>query len=46
MKVVFCQNCGAKYQLEDDEDLNGFECSICTGNLEELAEYLTTEDSS
>ncbi|WP_409198509.1 hypothetical protein ACA135_01270 [Methanobrevibacter acididurans] len=46
MKVVVCQNCGAKYQLEDDEDLNGFECSICTGNLEELAEYPTTEDSS
>ncbi|WP_413829032.1 hypothetical protein [Methanobrevibacter sp. UBA412] len=46
MKVVVCQNCGAKYQLEDDEDLDGFECSICTGNLEELAEYPTTGDSS
>lgn len=39
MKVVVCQNCGAKYQLEDDEDLESFECSICTGNLEELEDY-------
>lgn len=39
MKVVVCQNCGAKYQLEDDEDLEAFECSICTGNLEELEDY-------
>ena len=45
MKVVVCQNCGAKYQLDDDEDLEGFECSICTGNLEKLEEYTTTGES-
>ena len=36
MKVVACQNCGAKYQLDDDDDISAFECSVCSGNLEEL----------
>ena len=36
MKVVVCKNCGAKYQLDDSEDITAFECSICTGSLEEL----------
>jgi Zn ribbon nucleic-acid-binding protein len=44
MKVVVCQNCGAKYQLDDDEDLESFECSICTGNLEEVEQYTTTSE--
>ena len=36
MKVVACQNCGAKYQLDDDDDISAFECSVCSGNLKEL----------
>ena len=36
MKVVVCQNCGEKYQLDDEDDINAFECSVCSGNLEEL----------
>lgn len=36
MKVVVCQSCGAKYQLDDEDDINAFECSVCSGNLEEL----------
>ena len=27
MKVVCCKNCGAKYQLDDDDDITTFECS-------------------
>jgi len=29
MKVVCCKNCGAKYQLDDDDDISAFECSPC-----------------
>ena len=39
MKVVCCKNCGAKYQLEDNDDLTTFECSSCAGELEYLEEY-------
>ena len=39
MKVVCCKNCGAKYQLEDNDDLSTFECSSCAGELEYLEEY-------
>ena len=39
MKVVCCKNCGAKYQLDDDEDITTFECSSCAGELEYLEEY-------
>ena len=36
MKVVCCKNCGAKYQLDDDDDISAFECSSCSGDLEVL----------
>ena len=44
MKVVVCQNCGAKYQLDDADDINAFECSVCSGNLEELTSFSTSEE--
>lgn len=44
MKVVVCQNCGAKYQLDDEDDINAFECSVCSGNLEELDSFSTGEE--
>lgn len=34
MKIVCCKKCGAKYQLEDYEDISAFECTSCTGELE------------
>ena len=46
MKVVCCKNCGAKYQLDDDDDINTFECSSCAGDLEYLEEYSDEETSS
>ena len=39
MKVVCCKNCGAKYQLDDDDDISTFECSSCAGDLEYLEDY-------
>lgn len=36
MKVVVCENCGAKYQIDNDEDVDDYECSVCTGNLRSL----------
>ena len=36
MKIVVCTNCGAKYHLDDSDDVSSFECSDCTGNLKEL----------
>lgn len=33
MRVVVCKNCGANFQIDDDEDINTYECSICTGEL-------------
>ena len=44
MKVVVCQNCGAKYQLDDEDDINAFECSVCSGNLEELESFSNDEE--
>ena len=44
MKVVVCQNCGAKYQLDDEDDINAFECSVCSGNLEELESFSSGEE--
>ena len=41
MKVVCCKNCGAKYQLDDDDDITTFECSSCAGDLEYLDHSLT-----
>ena len=48
MKVVCCKNCGAKYQLDDDDDITTFECSSCAGDLEYLEDYSNdeTKDSS
>ena len=39
MKVVCCKNCGAKYQLDDNDDISSFECSSCAGDLELLEDY-------
>ena len=44
MKIVVCQNCGAKYQLDDEDDINAFECSVCSGNLEELERFSNSEE--
>lgn len=41
MKIVCCKKCGAKYQLEDNDDISAFECTSCTGDLE-LCEDSTT----
>ena len=46
MKVVCCKNCGAKYQLDDDDDISTFECSSCAGDLEYLEEYAEDENKS
>ena len=43
MKVVCCKNCGAKYQLDDDDDITTFECSSCAGDLEYLENYADGE---
>jgi hypothetical protein len=45
MKVVCCKNCGAKYQLDDNDDISTFECSSCAGDLEYLEEYSDDETS-
>jgi hypothetical protein len=46
MKVVCCKNCGAKYQLDDDDDIATFECSSCAGDLEYLEDYSDDENKS
>ncbi|MBQ2654362.1 MAG: NERD domain-containing protein [Methanobrevibacter sp.] len=46
MKVVCCKNCGAKYQLDDDDDITTFECSSCAGDLEYLEEYSDEKTTS
>ncbi len=46
MKVVCCKNCGAKYQLEDNDDITTFECSSCAGDLEYLENYSDDESNS
>ena len=46
MKVVCCKNCGAKYQLNDDDDITTFECSSCAGDLEYEDEYPNGEEKS
>ena len=43
MKVVCCKNCGAKYQLDDNDDISSFECSSCAGDLELLENYSNSE---
>ena len=44
MKVVCCKNCGAKYQLDDNDDISTFECSSCAGDLEYLEKYSDGEN--
>ena len=44
MKIVVCKNCGAKYQLDDADDINAFECSVCSGDLEELEDFSNDEE--
>lgn len=44
MKVVCCKNCGAKYQLDDNEDIGTYECSSCSGELELLEDYSTPSE--
>ena len=44
MKVVCCKNCGAKYQLDDEDDISTFECSSCAGDLEYLEDYSDGEN--
>jgi len=39
MKVVSCKNCGAKYQLDDEDDVRDYECSVCARDLEFLESY-------
>ena len=39
MKVVACENCGAKYQIDDNEQVDDYECSVCAGNLNSVEEY-------
>ena len=46
MKVVCCKNCGAKYQLDDDDDISAFECSSCSGDLEVVENYSDDDNSS
>ena len=46
MKIVCCKNCGAKYQLDDNDDISTFECSSCAGDLEYLEEYSDGQESS
>ena len=46
MKVVCCKNCGAKYQLDDDDDISTFECSSCAGDLEYLENYSDEPDKN
>ena len=46
MRVVVCENCGAKYQLDEEDDINAFECSNCTGKLKELETFSDDENSN
>ena len=45
MKVVCCKNCNAKFQLDDKEHVELYECSDCAGELE-LFEYYPNKDIS
>ena len=49
MKVVCCKSCGAKYQLDDNDDVSTFECTSCAGDLELCDVYssdLESDDSN
>ncbi|WP_295722338.1 hypothetical protein [uncultured Methanobrevibacter sp.] len=41
MKIVVCKHCGANFQIEDDEDINTYECTVCAGDLEYDKNYST-----
>ena len=45
MKVVCCKSCGAKYQLEDNDDVSTFECTSCAGDLELCDDYSSDLES-
>jgi len=45
MKVVACEKCGAKYQIDNEETVDNYECSVCAGNLNEIEEYPSTYSS-
>ncbi|WP_461463424.1 hypothetical protein [Methanobrevibacter sp.] len=45
MKVVVCKHCGTNFQIEDDEDINTYECTICAGDLEYDKNYSTVPSS-
>ena len=46
MKVVCCKNCGAKYQLDDDDNISTFECSSCAGDLEYIEDYSNGDENT
>ena len=45
MKIVVCKNCGTNFQIEDYEDINTYECSICAGDLEYDTNFSTLPSS-
>ncbi|MDO5848214.1 MAG: NERD domain-containing protein [Methanobrevibacter sp.] len=46
MKVVCCKKCGAKYQLDDNDDISAFECTSCTGELELCEGSISNENDN
>ena len=46
MKVVCCKNCGAKYQLDDNDNITTFECSSCAGDLEYIEDYSNGDENT
>ncbi|MGL4669465.1 MAG: hypothetical protein ACRCVG_02550 [Methanobacteriaceae archaeon] len=46
MKVVFCKKCNAKYQLDDEDDISDYECTICDGGLELDEEYNISDSNA
>lgn len=46
MKVVCCKKCGAKYQLDDNDDISTYECTSCTGDLELCEGYGSNNDNN
>ena len=45
MKVVVCKHCGANFQIDDEEDINTYECTLCAGDLEYDTNYSTVPSS-
>lgn len=46
MKIVCCKKCGAKYQLDDEDDISAYECTSCTGELELCDNSTATPENS